>query len=103
MLAFSDFLSLDFSLGDTSYNCLNARIVVETRYYDEDLLARLGMLNDITLLFVRGGIGQFLEIKEHTYRDLTLEFLRALYVEVTKGLNVKLDIYCFICMDNYMN
>jgi len=29
------------------YNCLNKRMVVVTRYYDEDLLARLGILDDI--------------------------------------------------------
>ena len=50
-------------------------MVVATRYYDEELLARLGMLDDIRCLFARGGMGHFLEIKDHTYRDLTLEFL----------------------------
>jgi len=29
------------------YNCLNERVVATTRYYDEDLLAQLGMLDDI--------------------------------------------------------
>ena len=56
-----------------------------TRYYDEKLLARLGMLYDIRWLFARGGIGHFLEIKERTYRDLTLEFLSILHVGVTRG------------------
>jgi len=60
-------------------------MVVATRYYDEELLARLGMLDDIRWLFVRGGIGHLLEIKEHTYQDLTLEFLSTLHVEVTRG------------------
>jgi len=41
-------------------------MVVETRYYDEKLLAGLGMLDDIRWLFVRGGMGHFLEIKEYT-------------------------------------
>jgi len=59
-------------------------MVVATRYYDEDLLARLGILDDICWLFVRGAVGHFLEIKEHTYRDLTLEFLSTLHVEVTR-------------------
>jgi len=67
------------------YNCLNERVVVATRYYDEDLLARLRMLDDIHWLFARGGMSHFLELKEHTYRDLTLEFLRTLHVEVTRG------------------
>jgi len=31
------------------------------------------MLDDIHWLFARGGISHFLELKEHTYRDLTLE------------------------------
>ena len=67
------------------YNCLNEHVVVATRYYDEDLLARLGMLGDLRWLFTRGGMSHFLELKEHTYRDLTLEFLSTLHVEVTRG------------------
>jgi len=55
-----------------------------TRYYDEDLLARLGILDDIRWLFARGGMRHFLELKEHTYRDLTLEFLSILHAEVTR-------------------
>ena len=68
----------------TRYNCLNEHMIA-TRYYDEDLLARLGILNDIRWLFARGGMDHFLEIKEHTYRDLTPEFLSILYVEFTRG------------------
>jgi len=41
------------------YNCFNERMVVATRYYDEELLARLRMLDDISLLFARGGMGHF--------------------------------------------
>ena len=81
------FLTLGLMLPDhvARYNCLNECMVVATRYYDEDLLAWLGILDDIRWLFTRGGIGHFLGIKEHTYRDLTLEFLSTLYVEVTRG------------------
>jgi len=60
-------------------------MIIATRYFDEELLAQLGMLDDIRWLFARGGMGQFLEIKEHTYRDLTLEFVSTLHVEVTTG------------------
>ena len=67
------------------YNCLNESVVVATRYYHEDLLARLEMLDDIRWLFARDGMSHFLELKEHTYRDLTLEFLSTLHVEVTRG------------------
>ena len=42
-------------------------MVVATRYCDEELLAQLGMLDDIRWLFAKGGIRHFLEIKEHTY------------------------------------
>ena len=59
--------------------------VVATRYYDENLLAQLGMLDDIRWLFAGGGMGHILELKEHIYWDLTLEFLSALHVEVTRG------------------
>jgi len=67
------------------YSCLNKCIIAATRYYDEELLARLGMLDDIRRLFARGGMGHFLEIKEHTCRDLTLKFLSTFHVEVTRG------------------
>jgi len=67
------------------YNCLNEHMVIATRYYDEDLLARFGILDDIHWVFARGGMGHFLKIKEHTHRDMTLEFLSTLYVEVTGG------------------
>ena len=54
-------------------------------YYDEELLACLGMLDDLRWLFEWGVMGHFIEIKEHTYWDLTLEFLSTLHVEVTRG------------------
>ena len=54
------------------YNCLNERMAVASQYYDAELLAHLGMLDDSRWLFARGGMGHFIEIKEHTYRDLTL-------------------------------
>ena len=60
-------------------------MVVAAIYYDEDLLAQLEILNAIRWLFATGGMGHFLEIKEHTYRDLTLEFLSTLHVEVSRG------------------
>jgi len=53
---------------------LNEHIVVATRYYDKELLARFGMLDDIRWLFPQVGMGHFVEIKDHIYRDLTLEF-----------------------------
>ena len=67
------------------YNCLNECIVVATRYYDEELLACLGMLDDIRWLFARGGMGHLTEIKKHTYQNLALDFLSTLYVEVSRG------------------
>jgi len=36
------------------YNCLNESVVVATRYYDDDSLTRLGILDDIHWLFARG-------------------------------------------------
>jgi len=78
-------LSLTHPDHIATYNCLNERIVVATTYYDEDLLARLGLLDDIRWLFARVGMSHFLEIKEHTYRDLTLEFLSTLHIEAIKG------------------
>ena len=43
------------------------------------------MLDDIRRLFARGGIGNFLEIRDHTYRDLTLDFLSTLHSDITSG------------------
>jgi len=48
-------------------------------------LAPLGLLDDICWLFVRSGMGQFIEMKDCTYRDLTLKFLSTLHVKVIKG------------------
>jgi len=36
-------------------------------------------------MFAWGGMEHFIERKDHTYHDLTLEFLSALHVEVTSG------------------
>ena len=60
-------------------------MVVTTRCYDEELLARLGMLDDIRWLFTRASMGRFLEVKEHTCQDLTLEFLSTVHIEDTRG------------------
>jgi len=45
----------------------------------------MGLLEDIRWLFARGGMGHFIKRKDHTYRDLTLEFFSTLHVEVTNG------------------
>ena len=66
------------------YNVLGM-LVVATHYYDEDSLTRLDLLDDIRWLFAWEGIGQFLDIKDHTYRDLTPEFLSASHKEVTSS------------------
>jgi len=46
--------------------------VLATRYYDEESLVQSGLLDDIRWLFAKGGMGQFIEIKAHTYLDVTL-------------------------------
>ena len=77
------------------YNFLNERIVIATRYNDEDLLARLGLLDDIRWLFARGGMSHFLEIKQHTYKDLTIEFLSTLHIEVNRGPQCQAEYILF--------
>ena len=67
------------------FNCLSSRSVIASHYCDEDLLVQMGLLDDIRWLFARGGIGHFIERKDHTYCGLTLEFLSTLHVEVTNG------------------
>jgi len=68
-----------------TYNSLNERMVVATRDYEEELLAHLGMLDDIRWLFAPSGMGHFIKTKEHTYLNLIVEFLNTLHVEVTRG------------------
>ena len=70
-------------------------MVVATRDYDKELLAHFRILDDIRWLLARGDIGQFIEIKEHTYWDLTLEFLSTLHVEVTRGPQCQAGYICF--------
>jgi len=77
------------------YNWLSERMVIATRYYGEELLCWLGMLDDIPWLFAQGGMGHFLETKEYTHRDLTLESLSILYVEVTKGPQCQAEYISF--------
>jgi len=67
------------------YNALRSKLLAATHYFNGNLLASLGLLDDIRWLFARGGMGQFLETRDHTYHDLTLEFLSTLYVQVTRG------------------
>jgi len=66
-------------------------------------LGHLGLLDDIRWLFAWGGEGHFIEMKEHAYRDLTLEFMSTLYVKVTQGFNVNRDIFHFICKRRFMS
>jgi len=70
-------------------------MVMETQYYDEELLARLGMLDDIRWLFAQGGMRHFIEIKEHTYRNMTMEFLNTLHIEVTRGSQCQAEYISF--------
>ena len=72
-------------------------MIVATRYYDEELLGHLGILDDIHWLFAQegGGMRHFIELKEHTYRDLTLEFLSTLHVEVTRGPQCRIGYISF--------
>jgi len=64
---------------------LSSKIIIVTQYFDEDLLTSLGLLDDVRWLFAHGGMGKFLETRDQTYYDLTLEFLRTLNVEVAGG------------------
>ena len=68
-----------------------------THYYDEKLLEHLGLLDDIRWLFARGGMGHFIDMKVHTYRDLTLEFLSTLHVEVSRGPQCQVGYISLIC------
>jgi len=38
-------------------NVLSSKLVVATHYYNEDLVTRLGLLDDFHWLFTRGGMG----------------------------------------------
>jgi len=45
--------------------------------------------------YLQDWYGTLLEIKEHIYWDLTLEFLSTLHVEVTKGLQCQAGYVLF--------
>jgi len=81
---------------------LSSQSIVAARYYDEDLLVQTGLLEDIRWLFARGGMEHFIERKYHTYRDLTLEFLSTLRVEVMSGAQCQAGDFCFIYWVNSM-
>ena len=49
------------------------------------IYCQLDLVDDIRWLFATGGVGQFTKMKNHTYRDLTVEFLSTLHVDVTRG------------------
>ena len=59
------------------FNCLSSRRIVVIRYYDDELLNQMGLLDDIRWLFARGEMGQFIELRDHTpYLNLRiLEYL----------------------------
>ena len=71
--------------------------MIATQYYDEELLGQMGLLDDIRWLFARNGMGQFIEMKDHTCHDLTLEFLSTLHVEVTSGAHCQ-EGYISFCL-----
>jgi len=50
---------------------------------------QLRLLDDIIWLFARGGMGEFIEMEDQTYKDLTLTFFRTLHMEGTGALNVR--------------
>ena len=58
-------------------------------------MEQLRLLSDSRWLFARDGIGQFIEMKDHTYRNLTLEFLSTLHVEVTQEPQCQADYISF--------
>ena len=70
----------------TRYNALNSKLLVAARYYNEDVLSCFKLLDDIHQLFARGRMGQFLEITDHAYPGVSLEFLSTLHVEVMSDL-----------------
>jgi len=61
----------------------------------------MGLLEDIRWLFPRGGMEHFIERKDHTYRDLTLEFLSTLHVEVTSGAQCQAGYLSFYLLGQF--
>jgi len=82
------------------YNCFSSRSVVAT-HYDADLLAQMDLLEDIKWLFALGGMEHFIERKDHTYRDLTLEFCSTLHIEVTSGAQCQEGYISFYLLGHF--
>jgi len=51
--------SLDLTNPDhiARFNALNSRLISATRYFDENFLTNLGVIDDIPWLFARGDVG----------------------------------------------
>ena len=72
--------------GDIAcYTCLISALVVATYFYDKDLLAQLGLLDDIRWLFTLVGRVNLLKWKTIHIGTSPLKFLSTLHVEVTRG------------------
>jgi len=54
-------------------------------------------------LFARGGMGQFLETRDQTYWDLTLEFLSTLHIEVTSDPGCQESYILFYLNREFIN
>jgi len=52
-------------------------------------------------LFARGGVGHFIERKDHTHRDLTLEFFSILHVKVTNGAQCQEGYILFYLLSQF--
>ncbi|KAJ1406078.1 hypothetical protein SESBI_25333 [Sesbania bispinosa] len=67
------------------YDNLVKRKIVTTRYFDENALATLGLLDEVKWLIDRVGWNQFLTIKSPSYEKLSLEFLSSVEAKVLYG------------------
>ena len=86
----SDFLYVEFGLEEqrVRFQRLKHRHIIPTRFLCLTTLNRLGIYHDMHQLFCNIGLGKLFKMHEHTYADLTLEFLSSFDVvrEGGKGL-----------------
>ena len=69
------------------YASLNKRVILPTRYLDENSLNTLGMLEEMTAMLRHIGWTTFTSLKNLAYERITLEFLSSVSVEILQGKN----------------
>jgi len=67
------------------YNGLGSSLVVDTCYFNKNLLTCFGLMDDIHWLFAQESLDQFCTTRDDTYLDLMLNILSTLDLKGRHG------------------